>query len=56
MRLNNSAYGIYSHPKYGPTFGNGCDICLYDKAHMNNNSYANIGNEYKNSLITCGNQ
>ena len=32
---------------YGPTFGYGTDLFIYDNCHVNTNSYSNLGNTYK---------
>ena len=38
-------YSIYSCSSYGPTFG-GHDICIYNNAASNTNSYSNLGHTY----------
>ena len=37
---------IYNHPSYGPTFGGGYDILIYDQCNINNSSYANFPSSY----------
>ena len=46
-----SRYSVYHHPNYGPTFGGGCEIYLYDDFSDNNNiSSSNIGHSYLDVL------
>ncbi|KAK8813358.1 hypothetical protein WA158_002950 [Blastocystis sp. Blastoise] len=33
--------GIFCGSLYGPSFGGGCDICIYDQCHTNTKSYCN---------------
>jgi hypothetical protein len=40
---------IYCHPSYGPTFGGGHDIYVYDQSNSNSNSYTNFPNGYSDS-------
>ena len=36
-------HAIYNGSSYGPWFGGGSDLILFDDCDMNSNSYANIG-------------
>ena len=45
----NTGQSIYHNNSYGPRFGGGHDIIIYDNSNTNKNSYANIGHTYKNS-------
>ena len=47
MKKNPGQNAIYCHPSYGPTFGDGHDICIYSKSNTTNGSYSNLGNTYK---------
>ena len=38
-QVNNAIYG---NPSYGPTFGNGPDIIIYDKSNINTGRFSNI--------------
>ena len=40
----NTNCSIYDHPSYGPTFGNGLDICTFPY------NYTNLGHSYKDVL------
>ncbi len=44
----------YVDNSYGPCFGGGHDLCIYNKANYNNTSYANIGSTYTNLKYVCG--
>ena len=46
-------YAIYRGPSYGPIFGNGHDIIIYDNANTNQNSYAYFG-EYFTYTVPGG--
>ncbi len=39
---------------FGPSFGGGCDIRIWDEGNKNNNSYANINNTYGNMKYNYG--
>ena len=41
-----NAYSIYDCSSYGPTFGNGHDVCIADYASSSGNSYAVLGSTY----------
>ena len=43
---NNSRDSIRCHSGLGPTFGGGYDICIYNNARSNSNSYSNLGYTY----------
>jgi len=46
---NYPQYGIYDNATYGPCFGGGFDICIYDKANCVNNNYTNFPHSYTDS-------
>ncbi len=50
----NHAYCIYknSDNTWGPLFGGGNDLKIYDKANLNSDSYANVGHTYTNENYT----
>ena len=39
-------YSIYDCSSYGPTFGGGWDIAIYDYASSSSNSYTDLGHTY----------
>ncbi len=39
---------------YGPSFGGGADLRIWDNADKNNYSYANIGSTYINNKYNKG--
>ena len=41
---NNSS--ICSNKQYGPIFGAGNDICIFDSSNSNTSSFSNVGNTY----------
>ena len=43
---NNSRGSIQGNSELGPTFGGGYDICIYNNARSNSNSYSNLGWTY----------
>ena len=47
MNVTIPDYATYCYPSYGPTFGGGFDLLIYDNCHMNTNSYSNLGYTYK---------
>lgn len=60
---NNDKFVITQNPQcciyltnddsYGPVFGAGHDLRIYNKANENTNSYANINQTYTNGKYTC---
>ncbi len=56
-------YAINSSSSYGPIFGNGFTICVYDNSNSNTSSYVSGGNAYNipmgangnHSILTDGN-
>jgi hypothetical protein len=44
--LNINKFSIFGNEFYGPLFGGGYDICIFDSSNTNNNSYSNFGNSY----------
>ncbi len=52
FRLSQSKHAIFDNSKYGPAFGDGCDLCIGHNANTNNESYAKINNIYTNSKYT----
>ena len=47
MTINNPDKAIRCYPPYGPTFGAGYDLLIYDNCHVNTNSHSRLGNTYK---------
>ena len=45
---------IYNNSSFGPNFGFGSDILVYDKANSKNNSRANICSSYHNEKYKSG--
>jgi TLD len=39
-------YAIVNNSSFGPIFGNGNNICVYDNSNTNNSSYINPGYSY----------
>ena len=48
FELTNKFQAVYQYSEYGPLFGAGTDLVIYDKANKNNYSSANINHTYKN--------
>jgi hypothetical protein len=46
--LANSSNAIYCYSSYGPTFGNGNDLCVADGCNVNASSYTYLGYGYRN--------
>ena len=46
--LQNPEKAIYNGQSYGPIFGDGHDLLVYDKSNTSNSSYANICHSYHN--------
>jgi len=44
----NNGYSIMREASCGPIFGCGSDLRICNQANIHNNSYANIGSNYKN--------
>jgi hypothetical protein len=51
MTLTNKYNAIVGYPDCGPRFG-GSDLGIYDKANINNSSWANLGHSYENNDYT----
>ena len=45
-KYSSSRYSIYCGSRYGPVFGGGGDIRIYNYASSNSNSYSNLGYTY----------
>ena len=45
-QYRNQHTAIYRRPSYGPTFGGGHDIRIYNQASSNTNSYSDLGSTY----------
>jgi hypothetical protein len=54
--LANSSKAIYCHSLYGPTFGSGHDLLVYDGCSENTTSYTSLGSAYRNDTGLNGNQ
>ncbi len=39
---------IKNHSTFGPTFGNGSDLIIFDQSNSSEDSFANIGKSYCN--------
>jgi hypothetical protein len=50
------AKAIYDYASYGPTFGNGCDLHVYDNCRNTDSNYSNLGSVYDNDTQIAGNQ
>ena len=46
---------VFHNSNYGPLFGGGSDLSIWNKSNVNN-SYANINHTYKNSKYQKGNK
>ena len=46
MKLTQPQHAIYCNTNYGPTFGGGNDIRIYDKCNANNDSLASFPSSY----------
>ena len=46
MKKKDSNIAIYCYPRYGPLFGNGCDIGIYDNCNSDYGGSTNFGNSY----------
>ena len=51
---NEIDFAIVSDPKYGPIFGGGNDICIYNRANKNTNSFSYLGKSYKHPQYAYG--
>ena len=47
-QYRNQQYAMYTCSYYGPTFGSGFDIHIYDDAVNNQHSFTECGQTYKN--------
>ena len=51
---------IYDGITYGPIFGNGCDIAIYDKCNQSDQNQGNINSGYDSKGISkiqfCGSE
>ena len=47
LKDQNDGYAIYGVSDYGPTFGDGYDLFIYDNAASNTNSYTEFGYTYQ---------
>jgi hypothetical protein len=56
FKLLNASTAIWSGSGYGPIFGNGHDICVYDKFNTNASHYTNVGTGYVNDTGIDGKQ
>jgi hypothetical protein len=45
---------LFINSTYGPRFGSGADIYISNQCHLNQSSYANICNSFKNANYTAG--
>jgi hypothetical protein len=54
--MASTANAIYCNSSYGPTFGNGHDICVADAGNTNRSSYTLLGNGYPNDTGINGAQ
>jgi hypothetical protein len=49
-------YAILCNSSYGPVFGNGHTLSVWDQCHTSNSSYSNFGSAYPNDTGIAGNQ
>jgi hypothetical protein len=56
FKLSNASYAIYCGSAYGPTFGNGHDIRLYDHFTGSTQNWTNVGTGYVNDTGIDGKQ
>jgi hypothetical protein len=56
FQLSNASSAIWSSSSYGPIFGGGHDICLYDNFNTGTNHYSNLGSGYVNDTGIDGKQ
>lgn len=45
--IKQEQYAIYAYPSYGPCFGGGREICVYDQSNINSLSYSNFPYSYQ---------
>ena len=43
---SSSSKSVYDYASYGPTFGEGNDLHIAERANMNSNSYERLGHTY----------
>jgi hypothetical protein len=54
FKLSSASVAILCNSAYGPTFGNGHDIHLYNDFTINSNNYTNVGIAYVNDTGIAG--
>ena len=54
MNIKEGHNVIYCHPSYGPTFGDGCDICIKSNSNTTNGSYSNLDHSYTHPQYAYG--
>ena len=47
LKDENTPQAIYTHNSNGPTFGGGHDLCIYNNAASNTNSYTHFNYTYQ---------
>ncbi len=51
---NRHESAIRCHPKFGPIFGSGDDICIADNANTTRKNYSRLGHTYKHPQYAQG--
>lgn len=46
-------YATLHHPRYGPMFGAGADLCISDECHERPESYSNLPHSYDGPQASC---
>jgi hypothetical protein len=54
LNADSRANAIYNHPGYGPVFGSGNDLLVYNQCNLVNHSSVNLGNSYRNDSGLAG--
>jgi hypothetical protein len=48
LKQDMKQYSVWCTSGYGPTFGGGNDICIYNHCNTSNSNYVNLGHSYNN--------
>jgi hypothetical protein len=56
FKQKRETYAIHPGNLYGPTFGGGCDFCVYEPFQASTNNYSNLGSTYANDTGIGGQQ
>jgi hypothetical protein len=55
FKQKQESYAICDNSSYGPIFGDGHTICIYNESHSSNNSYSRFANTYPNNTGIANN-